>query len=139
MSTNRKEILELLASGKVTAAQAAEMLNQPADAPVETPTTPATPPATPATPTPPSAMPAAPAPAWFRVRVSNMETGQNKISINIPVKMLKLGLKIGGRFAPELAGLDWNELNSLVQGLETGLLVEVQDEEKQEHVRVYLE
>jgi hypothetical protein len=53
--------------------------------------------------------------------------------------MLKLGLKIGGRFAPELQDLDWKELDSLMRDLQTGLLVEVQDEESNEHVRVFIE
>jgi hypothetical protein len=35
--------------------------------------------------------------------------------------------------------LDWNEINSLMEDLQTGLLVEVQDEESNEHVQVFIE
>ena len=133
---SKKEILEKLASGEISATDAAQLLNQPeetAEIPKATPT--------PAPAPKPEAETAVEgdAPTWFRVRVKNMETGKNKVSVNIPIRMLKLGLKIGSRFAPELQGLDWHEIDGLMQDLQTGLLVEVQDEESNEHVRVFIE
>ena len=133
---SKKEILDKLAAGEISVSDAAQLLNQP-EAAVETvPTPPA--------PTPqPESMPEkageGETPAWFRVRVVNAKTGKNKVSVNIPIRVLRLGLKIGGRFAPELRDLDWNELDSLMQDLQTGLLVEVQDEESDEHVQVFIE
>lgn len=144
--SNKKEILDKLAAGELSAAEAAQLLNQPAETAV-IPTPPA-----PATIVEKVAEKAAKvaeqatekvaegyAPSWFRVRVLDMETGKNKVSVNIPIRMLKLGLKIGSRFAPELQGLDWKELDVLIQDLQTGLLVEVEDEENKQHVRVFIE
>ena len=133
--SNRKEILELLAAGKISAAEAANLLNNP--------TEPA--PAEPTQPTEPAKAqsPAAPTnsqkPTWFRVRVKNLDSGKNKVSVNIPVSMLKLGLKIGKRLAPELQDINWNEINDLMSDVHAGLLVDVQDEEGNEHVQVYLD
>ena len=78
-------------------------------------------------------------PSWFRVRVANLETGKNRVTVNIPVRMMKFGLKIGSRFGPEIENLDWNELTGMMQDMKSGMLVDVQDEESNEHVQVYLD
>ncbi|MCB8927041.1 MAG: hypothetical protein H6652_15595 [Ardenticatenaceae bacterium] len=142
---NRMEILELLSNGKITAAEAADLLSdigQP-EAPAAAPPPPAA-----KAPEPPKAAsaPAAPTngdsskePSWFRVRVANLETGKNRVTVNIPVKMMKFGLKIGSRFSPEIENLDWNELTGMMQDMKTGMLVDVQDEDSNEHVQVYLD
>ncbi len=128
--SNRKEILDLLANGKISADEAAELLAQTSpEAPLE-----------------PAAVKAGSEPAvngkkptWFRVRVRNLETGQNKVTVNIPLRMLNFGLKLGRRFSPELEGLDYDELTGMMSEMSAGMLVEVQDEEDNEHVQVYVE
>lgn len=135
--TSRKEILELLANGKITADEAAELLSQPA-APVAEET----------------AVPdvkllkeeeaiqarnGGKKPGWLHVRVRDLESGRNKVTVNIPLGMVKFGMKIGGRFSPELNGLDWNELETMMNDMESGLLVDVQDEEGGEHVQVFVD
>ena len=134
---SRMEILELLSNGKISAAEAANLLSdigEPAAAekappPVEkAPTAP-----------PPPATAEGHEPSWFRVRVANLETGKNRVTVNIPVRMMKFGLKIGSRFSPEIDNLDWNELTGMMQDMKSGMLVDVQDEESNEHVQVYLD
>lgn len=137
---NRMEILELLSNGKITAAEAANLLSD-VEKPAAEPETAAPPP--PAKASAPAA-PAAPAgdgsePNWFRVRVANLETGKNRVTVNIPIRMMKFGLKIGSRFSPEIENLDWNELTGMMQDMKSGMLVDVQDEESNEHVQVYLD
>lgn len=133
---SRKEILELLANGKITADEAADMLTAPAEAPAATPEVETLKVKTAVSPTPTDGEMT---PRWFRVRVRNLESGKNKVSVNIPVGMLKFGMKIGKRFAPEIETLDWNELDGMVNTMQTGMLVEVQDDESNEHVQVFLE
>lgn len=139
MSTSRKEILELLAKGKITANEAAELLSNAATPEAEAATTPTA-----------VAVPAAPAepaqikksgnkPSWLHVRVKDLSSGKNKVSVNVPLGMVKFGLKIGGRFTPELNGLDWDEINGMMEEMESGLLVDVQDEEGGEHVQVFID
>lgn len=133
---SRMEILELLSKGKITAAEAANLLSdvgEPASAekaPLaeKAPTAP-----------PPPAGTENQEPSWFRVRVANLETGKNRVTVNIPVRMMKFGLKIGSRFSPEIENLDWNELTGMMKDMKSGMLVDVQDEESNEHVQVYLD
>ena len=131
---SRKEILELLASGKITAEEAAEMLS--------TPPAPEPPPA-PQVEEEVTIMKHAEngshGPKWFKVRVRNLETGKNKVNVNIPIRMLKFGMSIGKRFAPEMDELRWEDIDGMVQDMQSGMLVEVQDEDSNEHVQVYLE
>ncbi len=141
--SNRQEILDLLAKGKISAAEAADLLNTAKETP---PVPEMAAPATPVEPVEPVKAPAAPKPtkngdkpSWFRVRVRNLESGKNKVSVNIPIRMLNFGLKIGNRFAPELADLDYDELTGMMDEVGIGMLVEVQDEESNEHVQVYVE
>ncbi len=139
--SNRQEILDLLSQGKITAEEAAEMLSTPVvetavptkeqviDVEEEEET--AVPEKEPAT--------AGSTPSWFKVRVRNLDTGKNKVSVNIPIRMFKFGLKIGRKFTDELDDLNWNEIDGMMKNMQTGMIVEVQDEESNEHVQVYFE
>ncbi len=146
-TTSRQDILDLLAKGKINADQAADMLSA-----VTAPTPPAAPepPAVPEIPTPPKALTAPEPPdypiatkngkkKWFRIRIRNLESGKNKVSINIPMGMVNIGFKIANRFAPELEGLDWQELQGMMAEAESGLLVDVQDDDSNEHVQIYID
>jgi hypothetical protein len=141
MSTvSRKEILDLLAAGKINAAEAAELLNNvsneteipvkeevlKAEIHVENETAPVK-------------KSNVRNGRWFRVRVKNLETGKNKVSVNIPMPMVKFGLKIGRQFSPELNELDLDEMYSAMSDVEQGMIVDVQDEESNEHVQVFID
>lgn len=135
---SRMEILELLSNGKITAAEAANLLSD-----VEEPAAAEKAPPPPvekahAAPPPPAAANGE-EPSWFRVRVANLETGKNRVTVNIPIRMMKFGLKIGSRFSPEIENLDWNELTGMMKDMKSGMLVDVQDEDSNEHVQVYLD
>ncbi len=137
--SNRKEILDLLSQGKITAEEAAEMLSTPVvetavpakEQAIEVEEETAVPEKEPAT--------TDHNPSWFKVRVRNLDTGKNKVSVNIPIRMFKFGLKIGRKFTDELDGLNWNEIDGMMKNMQTGMIVEVQDEDSNEHVQVYFE
>jgi hypothetical protein len=77
-------------------------------------------------------------PTWVHVRVSDLKSGKNRVTVNIPLRLIGIGLNIGSRFAPELEDLDWSSIkNSLSE--ETGILVDVKDEEDGEHVLIYVD
>lgn len=77
-------------------------------------------------------------PRWFHVHVSDMKTGKSKVKVNIPIRLVKYGLSIGKRFAPEVAGLDVDELSRYMSN-EKGLLVDVQDDEEGERVLIFVD
>jgi len=142
-TVNRSEVLELLAAGKISAAEAADLLSQArreADAPAKAATASEAPvkAAEPADVTKPERAGSKEL-TWFHIRVSNLETGQNKVTVNIPLRMFKFGMRIGRQFSPELAELDWDEIDDMVANMESGVLVEVQDEEDKEHVQIYVD
>lgn len=144
MSTaeERQEILELVAGGKLSAAEAAAMLASPSNDAAnveslkaeerntieveelsvskagETSGKKAT---------------------WLHVRVSDLKTGKRKVTVNIPLRLMKLGMKLGGAFSPELQELDVDELGRMLQTDAEGILVDVEDEEDGNHVQVYVD
>ncbi len=145
MSTNAEErmkILAMLEENKLTADQAALLLNaledrgrkepapavkaQEAPAPETAITTPA---------------PAAPArkTGYFRIQVSDTNTGKAKVHVRLPLSLVNLGLKIGSRYTDELQGINFEELMDALSSGEGGKLVEVFDEEDGEHVEIYVE
>ena len=76
---------------------------------------------------------------WFRVRVSDSQTGKMKALVNLPIGLMDWGLKVGAQFAPEMDGLDLNELSDILRSGADGKIVEVIDEEDGEHVEIFIE
>ena len=78
-------------------------------------------------------------PRWFRVRVTDMKSGKTKTSVNIPLGLMEWGIQIGAQFAPEVAGLDMDQLMEALQSGAMGKIVDVVDEEDGEHVEIFVE
>ena len=78
-------------------------------------------------------------PRWLRVQVVNTETGKNKVTVNVPFAMVKFGLGIAQVFSPEMKGVDLDEINELFSNADAGLLVDVQDEDSNEHVKIFFD
>jgi hypothetical protein len=76
---------------------------------------------------------------WFRVRVTNMYTGKAKATVNIPMRLMDLGLKIGAQFAPEVADVNLDEIGEMIRSGVEGKIVEVIDEEDGEHVEIFVD
>lgn len=139
MATNeeRMKILKMVAEGKITAEEADQLL----EALEESERVPGT--SRPGIPPMPSApeMPPAPGrkPRWLHVRVTDTNTGRTRVNVRLPVSMINIGLKMGSKFAPEVDGLNMDELMRMIESGEIGQIVDVTDEEDGEHVEVYLE
>jgi hypothetical protein len=123
----RIEILQMVENGEVSVADAIGLMSSPPAEEVD------------------QAMAIAPAPnstgsqRWLRVRVTNLETGRRKVSVNLPLGLMKWGLSLGTHFAPELDGIDFDELVTDIDQHSEGFLVEVEDAEDNERVEVYIE
>ena len=135
--TKRREILQMLSQGSITAEEASELLEQTSqeaagatlpesgaisDAPVS--------PEVPAEPGKQA--------RWLHVKVTDAASGRNKVNVRIPLSLARIGLRMGAKFAPELEDLDWSELLSELTAGGTGTIIEVQDEEDGELVQVYV-
>jgi hypothetical protein len=79
------------------------------------------------------------APKQFRVRVTDLNSGRNKVNINIPMSLVNVGLKMGARFAPDIEGVNFDEIMEAVRSGSQGKIVDVVDEEDGERVEIYVE
>jgi hypothetical protein len=76
-----------------------------------------------------------------RVRVTSLPNNRQKLNFNVtlPVGLLKIGLSIGSRLAPQLStsGLD-DVLRAIERGA-TGRLLDIQDLEEGQRVEIFAE
>lgn len=79
-----------------------------------------------------------PQPRWLHVQVTDLKSGKGKVTVNLPLNLVRSGLNIGKKFAPELGGLQWDDLSDVFSS-EMGTIVDVVDEEDGEHVRIYVD
>lgn len=155
----RKEVLDMLAAGKITAAEAAELLSSLSKG---------------AQPAPESLKEKSPErgsvedevvvldetaawkqaekpyqselvtsngekPRWLKIRVRDSATGRNKVTVNLPLRLVSFGLGVANRFGADMNGVEVNEILEAIKQGEKGILVDVEDEEDGEHVQIYLE
>ncbi len=76
---------------------------------------------------------------WFRVRVTDMDTGWVRVNIRMPIHVVTTGFKLGVRFSPGVEGMDMTQLIEAIRAGETGQVVDVIDKIDGEHVEVFLE
>ena len=76
---------------------------------------------------------------WLHIRVEGMKTGKRRVTVNIPLRLMKLGMRLGGAFAPELKEIDLAELDQALHSAGKGVLVDVEDEEDGNHVQIYVD
>lgn len=129
----RMKILTMVQEGKITpedAAQLLEAISEGARAGI---------PPRPAMPPNPPESGLGRKPRWLRVRVTDTNTGRPRVNVRLPVSMVNVGLKMGSKFAPQVEGLDSNELMQIIESGEIGQIVDVFDEDDGEHVEVFLE
>ncbi len=77
---------------------------------------------------------------WLRVRVTDMSSGKTKVNVNVPMKLVDAGLNIAAQFAP---GMEDGQMMDAVKEALTeniqGKIIDVIDEEDQEHVEIFIE
>ena len=76
---------------------------------------------------------------WFRVRVTDMHTGKNKVNVNIPLGLVNVGMRMGAKFAPEVANTDLQEIMQAIKEGVVGKIIDVENNEDGERVEVYVE
>jgi hypothetical protein len=123
MSEERLKILEMLQNGTISAAEAAALLRGEA-APDPSHAAPHQPDAPPKATIPDPEPPSTPT-QRLHIRVTDKRTDSTRVNITIPLGLLRFGLQIGERFAPELKG--W-ELESF----------RIDVDEEDEQVRIFV-
>lgn len=117
----RMQILNMIQSGQISAEEGAKLLAALKAGTKEAPPAEGAP------------------PRWFRVRITDLRTGKSKVNVNIPMTLVNVGMKMGARFVPEAEGVNYEELAALIRSGAQGKIVDVEDEESQERVEIFVE
>ena len=119
----RMQILKMIEEGKINASEGAELLKAldrnggKSAEPMKGPS----------------------APRWFRVRITDMATGRNKVNVNIPMGLVNVGMKMGARFAPEMEGVELSNLVQAIRSGATGKVIDVVNKDESERVEIFVE
>lgn len=131
----RLKILEMIANQQVTPEEGARLLEAVGN-PVQ---------ASAPAPAPVAAKPLAPAAPVSngggakRLRIHVVEGKGTKVNVNLPLSLMEVGLRFGGRFVDELKDFE-SEIQMLMEAVRhdvTGKIVEVDDEDS--HVEIFIE
>ncbi len=76
---------------------------------------------------------------WMRIRVTDLKTGRAKVNVNLPMGLVNFGMKMGARFAPEIEDVNLEEVIKAIKEGAQGKIIEVEDEEDNERVQIYIE
>jgi hypothetical protein len=76
---------------------------------------------------------------WLRVRVTEVNSGRSKATVQIPISLMEAGMKIGAHFAPEIDGVNMDQLMEALRTGMTGKIIDVTDDEDGEHVEIFVE
>jgi hypothetical protein len=117
----RMKILKMIEEGKVSAEEGAKLLAALASA------------------NRPTGGLSASGAKWLRVRVTEVNTGRSKATVQIPISLMEAGMKIGAHFAPEIDGVNMDQLMEALRTGMTGKIIDVTDDEDGEHVEIFVE
>ena len=121
----RLKILKMIEDGKISAEEGAKLLAALSEGRRG--------PGMPTPPRPPGG------PRWLRIRVTDVHSGRSKASVQIPLDLVDAGMKIGAHFAPEVNGVDMDNVMQAIRSGMTGKIIDVMDDEDGEHVEIYVE
>jgi hypothetical protein len=117
----RMKILKMIEEGKVSAEEGAKLLSALSSG------------------SRPSGSLSASGAKWLRVRVTEINTGRSKATVQIPISLMEAGMKIGAHFAPEIDGVNMDQLMEALRSGMTGKIIDVTDDEDGEHVEIFVE
>ena len=121
MHNERMQILGMIQSGQISAEEGAKLLAALKSGGKETQTA------------------EAGAPRWFRVRIADLKSGKSKVNVNIPMTLVNVGMKMGARFVPDAEGVNYEELADAIRAGAQGKVIDVEDEEREERVEIFVE
>jgi hypothetical protein len=76
-------------------------------------------------------------PRLFRIRVTDLETGREKVNMRMPWSLVNVGVNMGARFARDEIQVD--EFTEAIQAGAEGRIMDVVDEESGERVEIFVE
>jgi DUF4097 and DUF4098 domain-containing protein YvlB len=95
MNEERLQILRMIAAGQITAEEGEQLLAALEEGQQDTAQSPA---------------------RWINVRISDEESGRQKVNVNVPVGLLSVGMRLGAR----LGGMAEMNVEDLLQRIRSG-------------------
>ena len=126
-SEERMKVLRMVEAGKITAEEATQLLESLDEAPTAAKGAPAG-----------SAVPSDGG-RWFRVRVTDSDTGKVRVNVRLPVGVVNAGSEDGHALCPPGGRPGHWTLSSMINSGEIGQIVDVFDDKDGEHVEVFIE
>ena len=125
ISEERMQILKMIEEGKVSAQEGLELMNALDQAPAE------------------ESLVTAGHAKWIKIRVMTMDD-RVKTKVNLPISLVDIGLKLGTAYAPQMmdVGLNKIHIKAVMEAVKNGAqgkIAEIEDEERQEKVEIYVE
>lgn len=77
---------------------------------------------------------------WLRIRVSDLNSGKETVRVSLPIGLVKIGMKMGARFVPEIEEEAVMEdlAEALSQGV-VGKIIDIVDEADGQRVEIFIE
>ncbi|GAB4158007.1 MAG: hypothetical protein Fur0021_27480 [Candidatus Promineifilaceae bacterium] len=120
----RLQILKMIEQGKISASEGSELLRALEQTERGKPKEP---------------LKGASAPRWFRVRVTDVKSGRNKVNVNIPLGLVNIGIKMGARFVPDLEGVNYEQIREAIESGRTGKVFDFVDNDSGEQIEIFME
>lgn len=117
----RMRILQMIQEGKVTAEEGARLLQALGSG------------------SRPAQTPPARDPRLLRVRITDLTSGKTKVNVNIPMSLVNVGIRLGARFTPHSADVNYDDILEAIKSGASGKLVDVEDSTSGEHIEVWVE
>ena len=76
---------------------------------------------------------------FIRVKVTDTKTGKSRANIRVPINLLRVANKFGGKFNLDIDGVTIDEIQASISDGNLGKIVDVYDDEEGEHVEVFIE
>jgi hypothetical protein len=120
IAEERLQVLKMIQSGQITAEEGIRLLEALEDRPRE-----------------PRPSGRVKGPSQLRVRVTDLQSGRQKIDMAMPWRLVNVGLNMGARFARDEIQVE--ELVEAVQAGAEGKIVDVVDAEDGERIEIFVE
>ena len=75
----------------------------------------------------------------FRVMITDTDTGKSRANVRIPLSVLGIGAKFGAQFAPQIGGVEQEVIMDAISSGQVGKILDVFDDEDGEHVEIFIE
>jgi len=76
---------------------------------------------------------------FFRVSITDTVTGRSRANIRLPLSVMGIGMKFGAHFAPQIEGVESEQLMDAIRNGQVGKIIDVFDDDDGEHVEIYIE